>query len=199
MKKNTEFFSKTFKGGIFFVLPFALVVIILLKIIQILTPVATKLGSWIDPQSHIPFFSYIIVILIILMVFFLGGLYEIQFSTGKKLGVWIEDNLLSMLPAYQLIKKTSQEKIGFASDQNLKVVLVPTDGWAIGYLVEELSDEEVLVFLPSSPNHFEGSLNIFKRTEIKSTKLSIKDAQDILVHTGFGAKYIFEKSAIKEK
>jgi uncharacterized membrane protein len=76
------------------------------------------------------------------------------------------------------------------------VVLVPTDGWVLAFQVEELTNNEVLVFIPASPNPYEGNLNIFQKSEIRNTNLLPKDAYTILKKTGTGTRGIFDKSSI---
>jgi len=152
MNNKMSFVNNTVKAGIFFVIPIIIVLIIGLKIIGIIAPVSNIIETFIDPQNKIPFLSTIISVLLILFIFFIGGILENHFSGSKKIISWIENNILSLLPAYQLTKGTTQQKIGLETALNLKVILVPTDGWVLAFQVEELANNEVLVFIPASPN-----------------------------------------------
>lgn len=191
-----SFVNNTIKAGIFFVIPIIIVLIIGLKIIGIIAPVSNIIETLIDPQNKIPFLSTIISVLLILFIFFIGGILENHFSGSKKIISWIENNILSLLPAYQLIKGTTQQKIGLETALNLKVVLVQADGWVLAFQVEELANNEVLVFIPASPNPYEGNLSIFQKSEIRNTNISPKDAYTILKKTGIGTRGIFDKSII---
>lgn len=196
MNSKMIFVNNTLKAGIFFVIPIIIVLIIVLKTIGIITPVSNMIETFIDPQNKIPFLSTLISVLLILFIFFMGGILENHFSGSKKIISWIENNVLSLLPAYQLIKGTTQQKIGLETAVNLKVVLVPTDGWVLAFQVEELANNEVLVFIPASPNPYEGNLNIFQKSEIRNTNLTPKDAYTILKKTGIETRGIFDKSII---
>lgn len=196
MKGRASFITHTVKAGVFFVIPVIIVLFIILKIIGLLAPIANYIDSVADPRGIIPFFSTAISILILILIFFLAGILEKFFSGSAKLIVWIENNILSVLPAYQLIKSTTQQSIGMDSAMNLKVVLVPTDGWVLAFLVDELANEEVLVFVPGSPKPYEGTLNLFRKSEIRNTNLTPKDAYDILTKTGIGTRSVFEKATI---
>jgi len=196
MNSKMIFVNYTVKAGVFFVIPIIIVLIIVLKIIGIITPVSNIIETIIDPQNKIPFLSTLISVLLILFIFFIGGILENQFSGSKKIISWIENNVLSLLPAYQLIKGTTQQNAGLEAAISLKVVLVPTDGWVLAFQVEELANNEVLVFIPASPNPYEGNLTIFQKSEIRNTNLSTKDAYTILKKTGIGTRRIFDKSII---
>ncbi|MBU1014026.1 MAG: hypothetical protein KKG99_13585 [Bacteroidetes bacterium] len=196
MNSKMIFVNNTLKAGIFFVIPIIIVLIIFLKTIGIITPVSHMIETFIDPQNKVPFLSTLISVFLILFIFFMGGILENHFSGSKKIISWIENNVLSLLPAYQLIKGTTQQKIGLETAVNLKVVLVPTDGWVLAFQVEELANNEVLVFIPASPNPYEGNLNIFQKSEIRNTNLLPKDAYTIFKKTGIGTRGIFDKSII---
>ena len=196
MKNSLQFFNDTVKAGIFFVLPLLIVVLILSKVISYMMPIARFIESIVDPSGKIPLLSVTILVFLILSLLFLSGFVESRLSGSKKIIRWIENNILSLLPAYQLIKSTSQKKLGLESQMNLPVVLVPTDGWVIAFKIDDLANDEVLVFIPSSPNPYEGSLNIFKKIEIRNTTLTPIDAYAILRKTGIGTKSIFDKAQI---
>lgn len=196
MKSKYNFINSTLKAGFFFVIPMAIVLIILIKIFVFIGPVSRIVESIIDPKGIIPFLSIVVSIILILTLFFIGGILESKLSGSRRLISWIESNILSLLPAYQLIKSTTQQKIGLESAADLKVVLVPTDGWVLAFLIEELANDEVLVFIPASPNPFEGSVNLFHKSEIRNTNLTTNNVYTILKKTGIGTRSIFDKAII---
>lgn len=193
MKKLNNFFIDTIKAGIFFILPVVICLFIILKIIKILTPLSQFVESRIAFHKLISFSSTIVSISIILIIFFVGGIIETKVKGSAKLIAWMEDNILILLPGYQLMKSTAKQSIGLELSDSLKVVLVPTDGWSLGFLVEELANNEVLVYIPDSPNPNEGNLNIFQKSEIKTSTLTTKDAYVILKSTGIGTREYFDK------
>ena len=196
-KMRMNFVNNSIKAGLFFILPLILLLIVFLKLLSFINPIAHFIGSFIDPQHKIPFLTLLLSILLIILFLFIAGILESYFASTKKIITWIENNLLVMLPAYQLIKTTSQQKIGMEVSDNLKVILVPADGWVLAFQVEELPNNELLIFIPSSPNPYEGSLSIFKSEEVRKTTISPKDAYEILRKTGIGTRHIFEQATIE--
>jgi uncharacterized membrane protein len=192
-----NFVNNSIKAGIFFILPIGLLVMVVLKLVHVITPIAGVVGSIIDPNHKIPFLTVVVTLVFIILILFIAGVLESYFASTKKIITWIENNVLALMPAYQLIKSTSQQKVGVEVTDTLKVVLVPADGWVLAFLVEELPNDEWLIFIPSSPNPYEGSLSIFKSEEVRKTSISPKDAYEILRKTGIGTRHIFEQATIE--
>lgn len=193
MKKKRSFFINTLKAGIFFAMPIIVSLFIILKIIHLLTPFSHYVKSKIDPHGLIAFPLIIFSVLIILILFFIAGMIDAWFKGNAKFIVWIEENVLVLLPGYQLIKSTAMQSVGLELSNDIKVVIVPTDGWSLGLLMEELMNDEVLVYIPGAPNPNEGNLNIFKKSEVKSSNLTPKDVYAILKKTGIGTRSYFTK------
>jgi uncharacterized membrane protein len=95
---------------------------------------------------------------------------------GKAFVRWIEDNILVIVPGYQLIKNAGQAAIGLDASKNFPVVLVPVDGWMIAFLIDSLADNEIVVFVPGSPNPWSGNVLIFQKSEVKETSMTQKEA-----------------------
>ncbi len=62
--------------------------------------------------------------------------------------------------------------------------MIPIDGWMIAFLVEELNETEVMVFVPSAPSPWEGSLVIFERSQIRESTLKPGDIMAIMKKLG---------------
>lgn len=161
-------------------------------------PLAHVVGIWLGHKANILVSDYLISAILLLLLFFLGGLMEQHFKTSAKLVNWIEENLLAMLPAYQLIRTVNQDKLGVESNQSLKVVLAPVDGWVIAFEMEEIDEEHVAVFVPGSPDPFGGNLVIFSKDMLRSTNLTSDQAFAILRRAGYGTGDFF-KNYFKEQ
>ncbi|WP_439487283.1 DUF502 domain-containing protein [Algoriphagus sp.] len=185
--------SNTIKGGIFFLFPLVLILIFFEKIINVLRPLAEKISSALGLEHSALDFPYIIAILIILLLCFLAGTIAKR-GAGKWVIVWIEEHILTLFPGYQLMKNTLQSNVGMVSDKEFPVVLVPIDGWMIAFLVDTLPTGEVVVFVPSAPNTWEGNVVIFKKEKIKSSNLTQKAATQIIRRLGVGSAELFQKT-----
>jgi uncharacterized membrane protein len=183
MKPFLRIISKTVKGGVFFLLPIVIIVLLLGKALTTVRPVAETLQEKVSLEF--PFLALIISILILLFICFLAG-WVAGKGMGKALINWLESNLLDLFPGYQLMKSTMETKVGNVSEKEFPVVLVPGDGWMIGFQVEVLPNDEVVVFIPSAPNVWEGSLAIFEKSQLRETKLKQADVMALMKKLGVG-------------
>lgn len=130
MKSFFNIVSQTVKGGIFFLLPIVIIVLLFGKAMSTVKPVAETIRE----QVHLefPFLALIISLLILLFICFLAG-WVAGKGIGKAMINRLENNLLDLFPGYQLMKSTMETKVGNISDKEFPVVLVPGDGWQIGF------------------------------------------------------------------
>ncbi|UZD23414.1 DUF502 domain-containing protein [Algoriphagus halophytocola] len=182
--------SNTIKGGIFFLFPIVLILIFFEKIIHVLKPLASKISEALGLENSFFDAPYLIAIIIILLFCFLAGTVA-KLGAGKWMVSWIEDHLLTLFPGYQLMKNTLQANAGLESDKDFPVVLVPIDGWMIAFLVDTLPNGDLVVFVPSAPNTWEGNVNIFHKEHVKPSNLTQKDATLIMRRLGVGAAELF--------
>lgn len=106
---------------------------------------------------------------------------------------WIENNVLVLFPGYKLIKTTFEPRAGIQENHDFPVVLVPIDGWMLAYIVEELEDNQVVVFVPSAPDSWSGNLVIFDREKVKHTKLTKANVSKMSRTLGVGSREILKE------
>src|SRR5882672_1860212 len=148
MKTILNFFVKTFKGGIFFIIPITLILILCGKAIALLKPLANTISTYIDKDARSTFdLSYLIAILIFVILSFICGLIAASI-VGKSIVNWIEKNILSLVPGYQMMKSSTEAIVGLENVDRFPVVLAPIDGWMITLLVDQLPNNEVAVYVP---------------------------------------------------
>ncbi len=194
MKSILNVIGKTVKGGIFFLLPIVIIVLLFGKALSIVKPVAENLQEKVPLQF--PFLALIISLLILLSLCFLAG-WVAGKGMGKAMVNWLENNLLDLFPGYQLMKSTMETKVGNISEKEFPVVLVPGDGWVFGFLVEELPTKEVVVFLPSAPSVWEGSLVIIEKSQLRETQLKQADVLSLMKKLGVGTADLLKERLSK--
>jgi uncharacterized membrane protein len=192
MKNLTSLIGTLIKGGIFFLLPLVLLVVILEKAIQIIRPLSDFIRKSLGLADNQIFTPFIFSIILILLCCLLAGITAKR-GLGKKMMLWIENNVLVLFPGYKLIKTTLEQRAGIQKNHDFPVVLVPIDGWMLAYLVEELEENQVVVFVPSAPDPWSGNLVIFDRDKIKDTKLNKADVTKMSRTLGVGSKQILKE------
>lgn len=196
MKKNKSgVFVKTVKGGIFFLIPLVIIVVVIGKAFIFLKPISHFLVDAIGLENSyfsVPFF---LTVLLILFISFLAGLLATS-KIGKITAEWIEDNILVVFPGYQLIKSSIEAKVGMENSlgKNYPVVLVPIDGWMFAFHVDTLETGEYVVFVPGAPSSWEGNVIIFEPEMVKATNYSEGAVIDIMRQLGINTSKTLKKN-----
>lgn len=203
MKSFPSFIKTTLIGGLFFIVPIALVVFLIGKVVSIfrklIAPIAEKIDiSFFGEEMASRFFAILLVILIC----FIAGLFA-KAKQASRLKDWVEDHILSNIPGYTLIKGMTETAAGLESANLKEVVLINIEEvWQIGFLMERIDDDLNAVFIPGAPNPMAGDvvyvnwdrLQLLNVDEISVMKIYRKlgiDSKKILA--GKVDKSIFDK------
>ena len=189
MKNIFKIIKVTFLGGIMFLAPFIVLIIILEKGYHIIQKVTLPLVSYL-PRVHVLGIALqeIVGIIIIAFVCLIAGLAS-RTASAKKLIRKIEDGILSFVPGYSFMKGINENIMGIESNDNLKVVLVPTDaGWQFAFLMEQIDDNNFTVFVPDAPNPWSGSVCFVEKKNIKEIGITQKQALMCIRKLGYGSK-----------
>lgn len=159
MKSLIGFIRATITGGILFLLPVILLIIIFTKayniLLKITTPISEKLPELIFGLNG----SFLVTVVLMILICFVSGLLFRSIlvkSWVKK----IEDTVLINLPGYVLIKSITASAIGEKSDTDMVPILIQEDdSWNLAFLVEE-DDKLSTVFIPDAPKHDAGEVKI---------------------------------------
>jgi len=186
MKPILAFLRTTLTGGIIFLLPVTLLIIVLKKafdlLAQISAPIARKLPDFFFGLDG----SKLIGILLLVLICIISGL-AFRSVRLKRLVGKLEDNVLSLLPGYTLMKSITADAVGEKVDQSLQPVLVQDgDSWNIGFLVEE-GEGLCTVFFPEAPRHDSGEVKIVPADTVKRVNVPSHLASRSLKSYGKGA------------
>lgn len=193
MKNIASFIKTTLIGGLFFVIPFVLIIIIFGKAIEILRKILSPITANIPVETiggiHTARF---IAFFILLLICFVAGLLA-QTKKADEIKNWIEDNILSHIPGYSLLKGMSESAIGLDSEDLNDVVLVNIEEvWQIGFLMDEIDDELNVIYIPGAPNPMSGDVFFIKNDRLKKLDLPELSALKIYKRLGLDAKKILK-------
>jgi uncharacterized membrane protein len=193
MKSILQIIKATFLGGIFFLAPLILLLVLLEKGLAIVQKITHPIVSILPRVSILGLaFQDIIGILIIIILCLTAGILA-RTARAQKLVQKLEDGVLSFVPGYSFMKKTNENIMGFESNEDLKVVLVPTDaGLQFAFLIEQINENNFSVFIPDAPNPWSGSVVFVEKKDIKEVGMTQKQALACIRKLGFGAKELLK-------
>lgn len=188
MKSMLQFVRTTLSGGILFLLPLVLLVGILNKAHEIFLKISKPLvGKLPNIIGNFDLHNLIAILILVSVCFISGLLFKLKLT--KRWVRRLEENVLSYLPGYNLLKSIVAGAVGEEIEHGLSTVLVynpDEEAWGIGFLVEE-GDGLCTVFIPEAPRHDSGDVKIVPAANVKKVQVSSYKAAKSLKSYGKGA------------
>jgi uncharacterized membrane protein len=188
MKTVALFVRTTILGGVFFLAPIVVLIVILAKAFGY---AKTGVNAVV---VHVPGISDLSVgvatalaIAMVALVCLLAGLVA-NTLIAQRLVNALESSVLSKIPAYEYLKQESASALGVAEIGELPVVFVPMEGgWQLGVQTETLSNGFVSIFVPGAPNPHSGSVFFFPAEALRPAGIKLAAGLGCLRRCGAGA------------
>jgi uncharacterized membrane protein len=186
MKSKRSAFSTTALGGLVFLVPFVIVIVIGGKALAVMRtiaqPIAAQLGI-----DHIGAVAVIDMLAIVLLVgvCYLAGLLATR-GRSQRLQQAFDRVLLELFPRYTFIKSMT-ESLGVETvEKTLKTVLVHFDDQSQIAFEVERQDKWVVVYLPGSPDPWSGAVSLVKSERVQHIDADFKTAVKCMRLAGRG-------------
>lgn len=194
MKTFGVFVVKSFVAGLLVLVPIYLSVLLLLKAMQsvvgLVRPLAKLLPEWV-PAEHA--LSLLIVVLVCSLV---GA--AVRARAGRTLQERIERSLLARMPGYDLLRSLTQRLAGRDDENVWKPALVEIeDALVPSFIIEELEDGRLTVFVPSVPTPLAGAVYILTSDRVHPIDVPFTEAIKSVSRWGAGSKALV--AAMKTK
>jgi len=190
MRKIFDFVKTTALGGAIFLLPFAAMLIVVVKAGKMAVDSVTPLAETLPlPKGEAVTAIYVVGTLLLVLVAFAAGLLARSLSIEKDAVSFFEEKVLNKLPPYVVVRKYADRLAGMEAKTNedLKPVLVRMhNGWQLGFLADAFNDGPVAVFMPGAPDPSSGVVQIVGTDHITPLNISYRDALACLEQCGRG-------------
>lgn len=186
MKAALSFLRDTITGGILFLIPSVLLIVVVRKAILILAKIASPLSERMPELIAGLDGSRIVALILLVVICFVSGL-TFRLSRVRRKIIGLEEKLLSYLPGYSMLKAIATDTLGRKDDHNMLTVLIAEgDAWQIGFLVERDGDL-CTVFIPEAPNNNSGEIKILPSDSVKQVQVASNKAARVVRQYGKGA------------
>ena len=194
MKKKLSLFKTNIIYGVLVIVPLAVIILFLSKIIEILQKIAKPLGL----ESYLSASLVVIIgFLLLLTICFVIGML-VRTSIGAYSFERLENKVLKQIPGYQIISRALK---GFAAEETAYpkalVRLLGSEAAVLGFVMEENDDGSVTVFVPSSPAITVGGVFIVDRSRVTILQASTMEIVDCLSQWGIGSRKILGKQHLE--
>ncbi|MXV53254.1 hypothetical protein GS399_19990 [Pedobacter sp. HMF7647] len=186
MKSVLRFLKATILGGLLFLAPLVVLIIVFEKAYHLLHRITAPLAANLAGVE----FHNLVVIFLLVFICFIFGLISLT-GPAKRLIAGLEDKLLSNIPGYTFIKETGAGMMGLSESSTQKVAVALFDDNAqLCFLIEEMENDQRMVYIPGAPSPWTGGIYIMQSDRVKLTGLSYGEALTIIKQLGKGASKI---------
>ncbi len=188
MRNRSGFIRTTVIGGVVFLVPLVIVLFALGKALAFASQLATPLANLFPDFSLLGLGAQTLIgILLLVLIAFGAGLLA-RTELGKMGRDWIENSLLNAIPQYQMIKSMVEGYAAIENAEGLRPLLVSIEGgWQVGYLLEEIQEGWVSVFVPQAPTPTSGNVMLLPSERVRELDMPIGEAMLLVKRLGFGA------------
>lgn len=186
-----EFVKTTIIGGASFLLPIAIIIFILSYALKLVRRIAEPISQSLHLDHLIGAGVGTVTVLsvaVLVLVSFIGGAIA-RTAAGRRITRWSESSFLGRFPHYQVIKSMAEGLAHIENATGLKPVLVNLeDAWQIGYLLEQLENNWVAVFLPQAPTPMSGNVMYMPAHRVRPLDITMVQAMSIVKAIGVGSR-----------
>ena len=182
------FLKATIAGGLLFLLPMVLIVIVLGYAMRLARKVAKPISDLLPVDAVVGVGGVtILAVLVLVVVSFVAGLFA-RTIAGKRIMRWSENSLLGGLPQYRLVKSMAEGLAQVESTEGVNPALISIEGgWQIGYLLEPLENGWVTVFVPQAPTPMSGNVMYLPADRVRPLGITMVQAMAIVKRMGVGS------------
>ena len=185
MKYAREFVTSTVIGGLFIVVPVYLAILLLLKGMKsaasLVRPIAVLLPDWLPAEGLVS------LVLVLVVCFIVGA--AVRTRAGQIVREHVETAFFERLPGYALLRSLTQRLANDGDETAWKPALVELeDALVPAFIIEELVDGRLTVFVPSVPTPLAGAVYILSRERVHALDIPFTQAIRSVSRWGSGSK-----------
>jgi uncharacterized membrane protein len=183
-----QFIRVTVIGGVIFLVPVTVLIVILGKTVDIMGRLARPLTAWV-PLDRIGGVAVanLIAIAGIIVLCFIAGLVARSGVVTRYINS-LESRFLYSIPGYSFVKSLTSSMAGVDDDKSFTPVLAKFDDASqIAFKVESLPDGRAIVYIPGAPDPWSGSVFVMSADRIELLDLSLMDAVKNIRALGSGS------------
>ena len=183
MKFARQFVVNALIGGLLILFPIYLAILILLKGMQSVAALVKPIAAMLPEGTRAE--GLISLLLVLAICFLVGVLVRTQIgqAAGRRL-----DALCGKLPGYDLLRSLTRRLAGDDQEAWQPALAEIEDALVPAFIIEELTDGRLTVFVPSVPTPFAGAVYILDRKRVHLVDVPFTQAVRSISRWGSGSK-----------
>lgn len=182
-----NFFKSRVLSGLLFLVPIVLLLVILKQGHEYIGKLVAPILAKIPIERTIGLIVVDLLALgVLLLICFLAGLAARR-GIASGLINSLEINFLQKVPGYEIAKAKLTAQLSFEAGEYTTVLVRFDDQWQIGFEMDRISGEMVVVYLPGSPDPWSGAVTIVTQDRVKRLGTDQLATLNVFKHLGRGA------------
>jgi len=184
MRGTIGFIKTTIRGGILFLLPVMVLLLVVGQLLQVFAKTLQAVlrllpGTMLDS----PFAQVVASLMALVLLAFLCGLLA-QTGAGQRIIEWIRSSIIGTLPQFRVAEGLAA-RIDEGADDNVRVVLAPDgEGYSLGLVFDVGDGTTTSVFLPGAPDWKAGRVAFYPNAELAPAGIGMGEAIELMKRLG---------------
>ena len=180
-----KFIRSTIAAGILFLLPITVTLVILGRVYVHVEKILVPIIHHIPEQVGFIRLRIVIIIIIMLTIFFIGGLL-VRVSLFRKWVNVLENQVLTFMPGYALLKTTTGEKLGSELEEKAQPILVKDNEHFRPAILVEIKGDWATIFYPEPPKYNSGEISMVPIDQIEYLSGNLSSTIKVMKRNGKG-------------
>jgi uncharacterized membrane protein len=186
--------KSTIIAGIVFLIPFLIITVLLGKVFDIMLLIADPIGDMVTPEGVAEFVvTNLLAALLVLVVCFLAGLLAKSAMMQRLFGA-LDRRLNLLIPGYAFFRSAFRDLDPNATAGLKPVVVRLNDMRQLGFWVEDVDENDCIVFFPIAPEPRSGTVAIVEKSRVTELDTGFINVVDILNRLGTGGSVVLPKT-----
>ena len=189
MKQFRKSVVRALVVGFLFLVPIYLAILLMLKAMK-------SLGKLVQPVAKLlpgsfPAETVISLLLVVMLCILVGLLLGTKLGQGMR--TRMESSLFQKIPGYEVVRSMTRQLAGQGQESEWQPALAEIeDALVPAFIVEELDDGRLTVFVPSSPTPLAGAIYILNPERVHALNVPFTQAVKAVTRWGSGSKALVE-------
>jgi uncharacterized membrane protein len=190
-----HYLKSTLLGGILFVLPVLVVLVVVRHAVQITASALRPLAHLLPAEKMAGVVAAdVLAIVTIVLLCFLAGLF-VGTRIGRRLSERLEQIVLRKVPGYTLFKGAAYGMAGLDAKGELKVALAwIEEAWVLAFVVEWHPEGLSTVFVPSVPTPAAGAIYFLPVGRLQLLDVPVSSAMACVMRLGVGSRELLKQA-----
>ena len=193
MKSALRIFKATLVGGLLFMVPLILILVVLRHGIEFANKVVKPIASLspVDGIAGVTIATLAAVLLLVLMALAFG-LFA-QTALGQRIRAWLEATVVGKVPGYSILKGILADSDGVSDSEDVTTALAwVEDCWVYAFVLEVHADGHRTVFVPGAPSPLSGAVYFLPEGRVRPIDVPVASVMKAIRGLGIGSAALLE-------